>query len=157
MLEEKKAEVTSFERGMESKVMSIGNEIASLTIECDKVDALKSALVNDDEETSAKKQDQISELSQVIFAIDNIESLCSRKTEWHETHLPYAKGSKHQENFDTLAQCEDIAKEQLDHIGNYMKDFKAILTGFDFTKVKKPDIRNAPNAAAVQEDSDEDD
>ena len=55
MLEEKKAEVTSFERGMESKVMSIGNEIASLTIECDKVDALKSALVNDDEETSAKK------------------------------------------------------------------------------------------------------
>ena len=67
------------------------------------MDALKSALQNDEEENSAKKWDQISELSQVIFAIDNIESLCSKKTEWHETHLPYAKGSKHQENFDTLA------------------------------------------------------
>ena len=44
MLEEKKAEVSNFERGMEAKVMSIGNEIASLTIECDRVDAQKSAL-----------------------------------------------------------------------------------------------------------------
>ena len=41
-----------------------------------------------------------------------------------------------------------------------MKDFRAILTGFDHSKIKKPDIRalNAPNAAAAaQEDSDEDD
>ena len=39
MLEEKKAEVTNFERNMEAKVMSIGNEIANLTLECDRVDA----------------------------------------------------------------------------------------------------------------------
>lgn len=111
----------------------------------------------DDEETFAKKWEQISELSQVIFAIEMIESLCSKKTEWHETHLPYAKGSKHQVSFEYISQCEDIAKEQLDHIGFYMKDFKAILDGFDKTKVKKPDPRgtNAPNA--IQEDSDEDD
>ena len=141
MLEEKKAEVTNFERGMEAKVMSIGNEIAGLTIECDKVDALKSSLQNDEEETFAKKWDGISELSQVIFAIDNIESLCSKKTEWHETHLPYAKGSKHQEDFDQLVLCEDIAMQQLEHVGNYMKDFKAILQGFSKDKIKKPDNR----------------
>ena len=102
MLEEKKAEVTNFERTMEANVMSLGNEIAQLTIECDEVDAKKSALQMDEEETSAKKWEQISELSQVIFAIEMIESLCSKKTEWHETHLPYAKGSKHQVSFEYL-------------------------------------------------------
>ena len=34
-LEEKKAEVTNFERGMEAKAMSLGNEIAILTIQND--------------------------------------------------------------------------------------------------------------------------
>ena len=160
MLEEKKAEVTNFERNMEAKVMSIGNEIANLTLECDRVDAQKSALQNDDEETSAKKWEQISELSQVIFAIEMIENLCSKKTEWHETHLPYQKYSKKQESFDTLAMCEDVAKEQLEHISSYMSDFKAILDRFDPTKVNKnATSRGAagqhPNA--IQEDSDEDD
>ena len=55
--------VSTFERDMEAKVMSLGNEIASLTIECDRVDSEKSALQNDEEETSAKNRGQVSELS----------------------------------------------------------------------------------------------
>ena len=35
--------------------------------------------MSNEEETSAKKLEQISELSQVIAAIDTIENLCSRK------------------------------------------------------------------------------
>ena len=44
MLEEKKAEVSNFEKTMEANVMSLGNEIANLTLKCDQVDAEKSAL-----------------------------------------------------------------------------------------------------------------
>ena len=58
---------------METKIMSLNNDIANLTVECDEVEAAKSALQNDEEETSAKKWEQVSELSQVIFAIEMIE------------------------------------------------------------------------------------
>ena len=73
MLEQKKNEVVSFERNMETKIMSLNNDIANLTVECDEVEAAKSALQSDEEETSAKKWEQVSELSQVIFAIEMIE------------------------------------------------------------------------------------
>ena len=89
--------------------MSLGNEIASLTIECDQVDTLKSALQNNEEETSAKKWKQISELSQVIFFFFFIENLCSKKTETHVTGLPYQKTSEMQGSFETFSECEDTA------------------------------------------------
>ena len=108
-LEEKKTEVSNFERGMEAKVMSLGNQIANLTIECDQVDAMKNALQNDSAETSAKKIQQESELAQVIFAIEMIENLCSKKTETHDSGLPYPKISVKQASFDTITQCEDTA------------------------------------------------
>lgn len=117
--------------------MAIGNEIANLTIECDRVDAQKIALQNVQEETDTKQQAQRSELSQVIFAIDNIESLCSKKTEYHETHLPYSKTSVKHESFEYSAQSEQTSMDQLDHIGLYMRDFKAILGNFDPTKIKR--------------------
>lgn len=82
-LEEKKAEVTKYEKTMESEVMTIGNDIASLTLKYDKIESLKSELQNDEEESSAKRLAKKSELSQVFFAIDTIESLCSRNTEFH--------------------------------------------------------------------------
>lgn len=72
-LKDKKNEVSAYERSMENKIMQLNNDIASLTKECDVVEANKSQLLASEEEISAKKWDQISELSQVIFAIDMIE------------------------------------------------------------------------------------
>ena len=155
-LEEKKAEVSNFERVMDAKVMTLGNEIATLTVDCDRVDAEKSALQNDEEETSAKKWEQIAELSQVIFAIEMIENLCSKKTETHVTHLPYSKYDVKQESFERFPQCEGVALIQLEHIGNYLQGFKKILEGFDPSKVKSVVARGA-NTNTIQEDSDEDD
>ena len=95
--------VSTFERDMEAKVMSLGNEIASLTIECDRVDIEKTVLQNDEEETTTKKNKQELELYQVIFAIEMIENLCSTKTIvngviTHETNLQYAKENLSNEN-----------------------------------------------------------
>jgi chromosome segregation ATPase len=90
MYEAKRREVHNYEKTMSTKLMSLNNEIAELTTKCDEVEAEKSALQNNEEETSAKKWDQIGELSQVIFAIEMIENLCSVKSKYHTTGLPYA-------------------------------------------------------------------
>lgn len=93
-LEEKKSEVANYERSMETKIMSLNNSIASLTLDCDKVDAEASQLQSNEEESSAKKWEQISELSQVIFAIEMIEQLCSKRKDQYATNLPYQKQSE---------------------------------------------------------------
>lgn len=93
-LEDKKAEVSAYERTMETKIMSLNNDKEKLIHEYDLIEAQKSMLQNNEEETSAKKWDQISELSQVIFAIEMIENLCSKKTNTHTTGLPYAASSQ---------------------------------------------------------------
>ena len=76
-LEEKKSEVVSFERKMDTKIMTLNNDIANLTVECEKVESEKAALQNDGEETDAKKNERDLELAQVIFSIEMIEKLCS--------------------------------------------------------------------------------
>ena len=150
MYEAKLREVNNYEKTMSTRIMSLSNEIAELTTKCDEVEAEKSALQNSEEETSAKKWDQISELSQVIFAIEMIENLCSKKTDFHTTTLPYANSSVPQKSFDSFGQCEQTSLKQLDHIGHYMNDFKAILGHF---KQAKPNAR--PNAVVVEEDSED--
>ena len=75
-LDDKKNEVSSYEREMDNKIMSLNNKIAKLTTECDDVEAQKSQLQSSEEDGQAKKLAQQSELSQVIFAIDMIESSC---------------------------------------------------------------------------------
>ena len=70
--------------------MSLNNDIANLTIENDQLEAEKSALLNEEEETRQKLTGQVSELSQVLFAIDNVERLCSEKTATHQTNLKYS-------------------------------------------------------------------
>lgn len=82
-LDEKRAEVQTYEKLMDQRIMQINNEISILTKKSDEVEAEKSSLQNDEEETSARKWEKISELSQVIFAIDMIEGLCSKKTAYH--------------------------------------------------------------------------
>ena len=107
-LEEKKSEVVSFERKMDTKIMTLNNDIATLTVECDKVESEKATLQNDEEETSAKKVGLESELTQVIFSIEMIEQLCSTKTEHHTTTLPYSGLSISNKNFtDGYAACEE--------------------------------------------------
>ena len=88
--EEKNREKINYERNMETKIMSLNNDIANLTIENDQLEAEKSALLNEEEETNQKLLGQVSELSQVLFSIDNVERLCSEKTNSHQTNLKYS-------------------------------------------------------------------
>ena len=130
--------------------MKLNNKITELNIKYDAVEMEKTVLQTNEEETSQKKWDQLSELSQVIAAIDMIEYLCSRKDQphIHTTGLPYANGSQQQKDFDTFSKCEDIAMKQLEFIGYYMKDFKAILDGFR-TNRPRP-------GGSIEEDSEDD-
>jgi len=95
MYEQKRAEVHQYELKMLNKIMNLNNDISKLTKIYDEVEAEKSILQNSEQESSAKKWEQVSELSQVIAAIDMIENLCSRKDQphIHTTTLPYATAS----------------------------------------------------------------
>ena len=79
-----------------------------------------------------------------------IENLCSQRTHFHETSLPYTKIPV-QINFDNFSQSEAPALKQLELISYYMNDFKAILDNF---KTNKPTGRGA--AAKDADSSDED-
>ena len=151
-LKEKNKEKVAYERSMDNKIMQLNNDISLLTVECEEIEAHKSALLASEEETSAKKWEQISELSQVIFAIEMIENLCSEKRSNHQTSLHYTAGTLRQNSFDSFSRCEATAMKQLGHIGQYMYDFKAILESF---KINRPTGRTgAP--VPVEEDSEDD-
>ena len=153
-LEEKKMEVANYERSMETKIMSLNNDIANLTKECEKVEAEKSSLQSSEEEASAKKWDAISELSQVIFAIEMIEVLCAKRPGLYQTQLPYAKASRQHETFDSFAKCEELSIAQLENIGQFLKDFKEILNKFNPHANAKP---GAHKNGDTEEDSEEQD
>ena len=55
MLDDKKNEVYSYERGMDNKIMQLNNDIANLTTQCDAVEAEKSSLQSSEEDGHAKK------------------------------------------------------------------------------------------------------
>ena len=65
-----------------------------------------------------------------------IENLCSRKDQphIHTTTLPYATNPIKQNFSESLADCEQIAMDQLNYIGYYMKDFRTILQNFTTNK-----------------------
>ena len=107
MLDDKKNEVYSYERFMDTEIMRLGNDIASLTTKCDAVEAEKSSLQSSEEDGHAKKLALQNELSQVIFAIEMIEGICSTKTKFHTTNLPYAKDPVTHGKFDYFSRCED--------------------------------------------------
>ena len=87
-----------------------------------------------------------------------IVTLCSKKTPYHEVNLPYQAASegKMERNMESFASCEKLSLQQLNYIGLYMRDFKAILSRFDPTAKKQP-LRAVGAAAVVEEDSEEDD
>ena len=95
---------------MDTKIMTLNNDIANLTVENEMVENEKATLQNDEEYTSAKQSDQKLELSQVIFSIEMIEQICSKKTEHHTIDLPYQKQSEtNDKNFNHEADCEEIS------------------------------------------------
>lgn len=111
---------------MEAEVMTLGNRIAQKTKQYDEIEAEKGSLMNNEEETSAKKWEQISQLSQVISAIDNIEDLCSA-----QGFLTYRAKSiffrQEAAGFDSFSVCEPNAEFQLTYISQFMKDFDTVL------------------------------
>ena len=108
MNEEKRIAVNKYERGMRDKLLILANDISKLGKIYEQVEAEKSILKSNESETNSKKWEQISELSQVIAAIDMIENLCSRKDQphIHTTTLPYATNPIKQNFSESLGDCE---------------------------------------------------
>ena len=88
--------------------MDLANDISKLGKVHEQLESEKNLLQSNETESNSKKWEQVSELSQVIAAIDMIESLCSRKDQphIHTTFLPYATNPIKQNFTDEYSQLE---------------------------------------------------
>ena len=137
-LESKKQEVSKYENSMETKIMTLNNEIATLTTRYEQVENEKQSLKNDEEETSAKKWEQVSELSRAYFAIDMLANKClnihgSQSVLRYDPKSLY--GAPQLTDFNQFNAREDLALKQLLVIGRYLKDFRTIIGKFEADRV----------------------
>ena len=93
-------------------------------------------MASQEEETSVKARSKISELSRLFMAIDNLDRLCSTREEGNTSLLNYQTikffpGLTDLPDYESYIQRKPLAEKQLQVIGRYLKDYKAIIEGFD--------------------------
>jgi len=78
-LGDKRFELATYEKKMESDIMTLNNVIGGLKIKSEKIDDKKSKLKNAEQETSNKQLGKITQLSRILMAIDNLEEFCANR------------------------------------------------------------------------------
>merc|ERR1712083_806248 len=92
-------------KDMETANLTLNNDIAKLTTENEKVETEKQKLAAQEEETSVKAQNKISELSRLFMAIDNLDNLCQPNKELNnQSALNYQT----RKWFSGLPECNDF-------------------------------------------------
>lgn len=108
-LENKKAEVTRYEKEMDTKIIQLNNQIANLNKKFEDIDIKKSKLKNEEEETSSKQLAKISELSRIFMAVENLEQVCNNRKKGNTHGLQYKATElysnivKELKNFDSFS------------------------------------------------------
>jgi len=118
----------------------LGRTTGELGKEFERVDRERYKLRSEGEEIASKKLTKDKELSMVLMAIDNLELMCAVRKKRNPNGLLYdalstykhlEKKKKLLENFDHEEERCDLAKHQLLSIGQYLHDFKAMITEFN--------------------------
>ena len=127
----------NYESEMSTKIQQLNNDTGKMTEKYEELEQKKNYLKSKIEETRNQKWDQISELSQVFQAIDNLDFICSQKPEGGVqgglnyqanaifTHLPKCP------NIDYPNKSYELAKGQLRVIERYLRDFKQVIVKFN--------------------------
>ena len=121
--------------------MTLNNDIAKLTTENEKVETEKQKLASQEEETSVKAQNKISELSRLFMAIDNLDNLCQPNKEQNNSSVlnyptrKWFSGLTECTDFESYIKRKPLAEKQLQVIGRYLKDYKYIIDRFEKSKV----------------------
>ena len=103
--------------------MKLNNQIAAKKSEYEQIIDEQNALKAEAEEISSKKLGRVSELAQILMAIENIEQKClERKGTKQMVRHPVPLEQK-PKNFDDLEKSVKFAKLQLGAIKNYLLDY----------------------------------
>ena len=124
-----KDSTSNFVKQSEMDIININNETAKMKFELDKIIDDQNALKAEAEEVRTKRLSKVSELAQILMAIDNIETNCfegkgsgTKTTVKH--YLPLENKPKNL--YDDATQRVKYAKLQLVAIRNYLADYKEI-------------------------------
>ena len=136
--EKKKMEIDQYEKDMRQKIMQLTNGISNNKKNLEDIKMQQIDLNNESENVKSKKLKQMSELAQILMAIDNIEQKCYNRN----YNQNYGKSSrqailKHNipddgikpKNYNDFDERHGYAKKQLAVIDNYAQDFKEIVSG----------------------------
>jgi chromosome segregation ATPase len=129
-LEAKKKDVQLYEKEKRQEILQLNNDIAVKKAELEAILDQQNELKAEAEEVSAKKRGRITEFSQVLMAIDNIEQKCLERCQAKDK-TGFKSGIRHPVNgvvprdlFNSFDQRSAYAKQQLKAIYNYLRDFK---------------------------------
>lgn len=148
-LADMKLAVINYEKGMNTEIMKLNNNIAKLNTEFEKIDEKKSKIKSEEEETSSKQLSKITQLSRILMAINNLEVFCqSRKDKetkgshslYYQTKQLYAEHDQmdcvKNDHYDNYNERKVFAMDQLVVIGQYLNDFGTILQNFPHLRDK---------------------
>lgn len=136
--EKKKLETDLYQKNAETAMMKLTNGISNNKQTLEEIKKQQIELSSESEEAKSKKLRQMSELAQILMAIDNIEQKCLNRT----YDKSYGKSSRQAilqhpvkddglkpKNYNDFDERHVYAKKQLAMINNYALDFKEIVSG----------------------------
>ena len=125
-LNRKKEQTTKYIKDKSTEIMKLNNEISSKKSELERILDDTNNLKAEAEEISSKRLGKVSELAQILMAIDNIEAKCFGRKGTKSTVRHLLPIETKPKNFDDLNESTRFAKLQLAAIKNYMSDYKEI-------------------------------
>lgn len=139
-----KLSIDKYEKEKRQEILQMNNDIAKNNAMHELIKVDIGELNTESEKMKSKKLSRMSELAQILMAIDNIEQKCFNR-KYDESYGKSNRQSilKHQvpvdsnmrpRNYDDFVERHGFAKKQLDVIDHYAQDFKEIVNGLNNNK-----------------------
>ena len=122
-LNDKKDATTKYIKDKSTEIMKLNNDISVKKAELEEIIDQQNSLKAEAEEISSKKLGKVSELAQILMAIDNIEQKCSNRQGTKVMVKHQVPAELKPKNFDDLGASVKFAKLQIAACKNYLFDY----------------------------------
>jgi chromosome segregation ATPase len=144
-LKDIKKATSDYIKDKSTEQVKLTNDIGTKNAELERILDEQNKLKAEAEEVSSKKLGKVSELAQILMAIDNIEVKCFNRqgTKQMVRHVLPSDEEK-PKNFDDLEKSVRYAKMQLSAVKNYLFDYKKI-----YENIQDPKSMSADGNAVI--------
>ena len=134
-----KESTTRYIKEKETEIMKLNNDISTKKTDFEKICDEQSKLREEAEINNKNKQYKVTELAQILMAIENIEQKCFNRQGIKQAVKHIINIEKKPQNFNDLAERVKYSKAQLAAIKNYLFDYKEISRKVQDGKEEKGD------------------